>query len=143
MPMRVGGLSRRIESLCIGEDNHNAIFLRHKPVFLTSEIRNSGSRQGFELQGLNGVRRTLAQVKIDSRHRVGRYGVDKDGFEAFLATLDLLNPAMGLTVIDEIDKMELFSNCLRNLVWDALKVGWQILTFSSAIIVNWQKQFKN
>ena len=41
--------------------------------FCTSEIRCTGSRLGFELPGLNGGRRTLAHVKIDSRHRVGRY----------------------------------------------------------------------
>ena len=37
--------------------------------FYTSEIRSTGSRLGFELLGLNGVRRTLAHVDIDSRHR--------------------------------------------------------------------------
>ena len=64
--------------------------------FWTSEIRSRGSRLGFELQGLKGGRRTLAHVEINSRHRVGRYGVDKDGFEEFLATLDLLNPEVEL-----------------------------------------------
>ena len=88
--------------------------------FYTSEIRCSGSRLGFELQGLNGGCRTLAHVGIHSRHRVGRYGVDTLGFEVFLATLDLLNPAVELIVIDEIGKMELFSNRFRNLVCAAL-----------------------
>lgn len=52
--------------------------------FCTSEIRCTGSRLGFELQGLSGGRRTLAHMDIDSRHRVGRYGVDTNGFETFL-----------------------------------------------------------
>ncbi len=95
--------------------------------FWTSEIRCTGSRLGFELQGLNGECRTLAHVKIDSRHRVGRYGVDKDGFEEFLATLDLLNPDVELIVIDEIGRMELFSNLFRNLVSDALNADKQVL----------------
>ena len=95
--------------------------------FCTSEIRGTGSRLGFELQGLNGGRRTLAHVEIDSQHRVGRYGVDKDGFEKFLATLDLLNPCVELIVIDEIGKMELFSNRFRNLVRDALNADKQVL----------------
>ena len=95
--------------------------------FYTSEIRNTGSRLGFELQGLNGRCRTLAHVGIDSRHRVGRYGVDEDGFEEFLATLDLLNPEVELIVIDEIGKMELFSNRFRNLVCDALNSDKQVL----------------
>jgi nucleoside-triphosphatase len=95
--------------------------------FCTSEIRGRGSRWGFELQGLNGGRRTLAHVEIESQHRVGRYGVDKDGFEKFLATLDLLNPCVELIVIDEIGKMELFSNRFRNLVCDALNADKQVL----------------
>jgi len=95
--------------------------------FYTSEIRSAGSRLGFELQGLNGGYRTLAHVEIDSRHRVGRYGVDKDGFEEFLATLDLLNPDVELIVIDEIGKMELFSYRFRSLVCDALNADKQLL----------------
>ncbi|MGD8972452.1 MAG: NTPase [Desulfobacterales bacterium] len=95
--------------------------------FCTSEIRCTGSHLGFELQGLNGGRRTLAHMDIDSRHRVGRYGVDKDGFEEFLATLDLLNADVELIVIDEIGKMELFSNRFRNLVCDALNADKQVL----------------
>lgn len=95
--------------------------------FYTSEIRGTGSRLGFELQGLNGGCRTLAHVEIDSQFRVGRYGVDKDGFEKFLATLDLLNPDVELIVIDEIGKMELFSNRFRDLVCDALNADKQVL----------------
>jgi len=95
--------------------------------FYTTEIRSAGSRLGFELQGLNGGYRTLAHVEIDSRHRVGRYGVDKDGFEEFLATLDLLNPDVELIVIDEIGKMELFSYRFRSLVCDALSADKQVL----------------
>ena len=95
--------------------------------FCTAEIRYMGSRLGFELQGLNGERRTLAHVGIDSRNRVGRYGVDKYGFEEFLAILDLLNPDVELIVIDEIGKMELFSKRFRSIVCDALNSDKQVL----------------
>ncbi len=95
--------------------------------FCTAEIRCGGSRLGFELQGLNGERRTLAHIDIDSRHRVGRYGVDTNGFEAFLAELDLLNPDVELIVIDEIGKMELFSNRFRGLVHNTLNSDKQVL----------------
>ena len=95
--------------------------------FCTAEIRGMGSRLGFELQGLNGERRTLAHVEIDSRNRVGRYGVDTNGFEEFLAALDLLNPDVELIVIDEIGKMELFSGRFRNLVRNALNSDKQVL----------------
>ena len=95
--------------------------------FCTEEIRCSGSRLGFELLGLNGARRTLAHVEIDSRNRVGRYGVDTSGFEEFLETLNLLNPDVELIVIDEIGKMELFSNRFQNLVRNALNSDKQVL----------------
>jgi nucleoside-triphosphatase len=95
--------------------------------FYTAEIRLKGSRLGFELQALNGERRTLAHVEIEGQHRVGRYGVNKDGFEEFLGTLDLLNPSVELIVIDEIGKMELFSNRFRNIVCGALNADKQVL----------------
>lgn len=60
--------------------------------FLIAEIRDMEPRLGFELQCLNGERRILAHVEIDSRHRVGRYGVNTRGFEDFLWALDVLNP---------------------------------------------------
>ena len=95
--------------------------------FCTAEIRYMGSRLGFELQNLNGERRTLAHVEIDSQHRVGRYGVDTNGFDEFLATLNLLNPDVELIVIDEIGKMELFSKRFRSIVCDALNSDKQVL----------------
>jgi nucleoside-triphosphatase len=95
--------------------------------FCTAEIRGMGFRLGFELQGLNGERRILAHVEIDSRHRVGRYGVDTNGFEEFLAALDLLNPDVELIVIDEIGKMELFSDRFKSFVRTALNSDKQVL----------------
>ncbi len=95
--------------------------------FITTEIRYRGSRSGFKLKGMNGTSRILAHVNIDSQHRVARYGVDTKGFEAFLAALDLLNPDVELIVIDEIGKMELYSECFRDLVCDVLNTDKQVL----------------
>lgn len=95
--------------------------------FYTTEIRCAGSRLGFVLQGLNGQRRTLAHVEIESRQRVGRYGVDTNGFEKFLEALDLLNPHVELIVIDEIGKMELFSKRFQKIVCNALSSEKQVL----------------
>ena len=95
--------------------------------FFTAEIRSRGSRLGFELRGLNGKRRILAHVDISSQHRVGKYGVDTVAFEEFLETLDLLNPDVDLIVIDEIGKMELFSDRFRNLLCDTLNSDKQVL----------------
>ena len=100
--------------------------LVNKAGFCTAEIRDKGSRLGFELRGLNGKRRTLAHVDMDTPYRVGKYRVDKAGFDEFLETLDLLNPSVELIVIDEIGKMELFSNLFRTLVCNALDSDKQV-----------------
>jgi nucleoside-triphosphatase len=95
--------------------------------FCTAEIRSKGSRLGFELHGLDGTRRILAHVDIYSQHKVGKYGVDTKGFEEFLENLELLNPDVELIVIDEIGKMELFSNRFRSLIHDVLNSDKQVL----------------
>jgi nucleoside-triphosphatase len=95
--------------------------------FYSLEIRSKGYRSGFELRGLNGDRHILAHVGLESRHRVGKYGVDTPGFEAFLEKLDLLNPHVQLIVIDEIGKMELFSNRFQTLVLEVLTTNRSLL----------------
>ncbi len=77
--------------------------------FYTEEIRQGGSRRGFRLQSLDGHKGRLADVSFGGPHRVGRYGVDVDGFEAFLASLDLVSHPSRLVFIDEIGKMECLS----------------------------------
>ena len=77
--------------------------------FYTAEIRESGGRKGFELVSLKGEKSVLSHVNINSPHRVGKYGVDIDGFDIFLDKIDFFNPATDLIVIDEIGKMECFS----------------------------------
>ena len=50
------------------------------------------------------------------------------GFEAFLETLDLMNPEVKLMALDEIGKMECFSIRFRDLVYNALSSDKQMLT---------------
>ena len=95
--------------------------------FYTTEIRSKGSRVGFDLWGMDGKHRTLAHVDIQSQDRLGKYKVNTRGFEEFLETLDLLNSDVQLIVIDEIGKMELFSNRFRSLVRDVLNSDKQLL----------------
>ena len=88
--------------------------------FYTEEIRSHGARTGFRLTSLDGQKTgTLAHVDIRGPHRVGKYGVDLDGFEQFLGTL-LLDPSSRLVIIDEIGKMECLSAMFRDLVTSLL-----------------------
>lgn len=77
--------------------------------FYTEEIRESGVRRGFALRGLNGKEGVLAHVDFARGHRIGKYGVDVAGFDAFLDAIHLNRPDTGLIMIDEIGKMECLS----------------------------------
>ena len=84
--------------------------------FYTAEIRDKSARKGFELISLDDHRGVLSHVDIKSPYRIGKYGVDVDAFEAFLETIDLLDPAHIVVIIDEIGKMECLSAKFRSMI---------------------------
>lgn len=86
--------------------------------FYTEEIRGQGERVGFRIQTLDGKMGVLAHVTFQGPQRVGRYGVDVAAFEAL--ALPALQPPTPETiiVIDEIGKMECFSEPFQ----------WRVLT---------------
>jgi len=84
--------------------------------FYTEEIRERGVRKGFELVDLNGQRSLLSHTRIKSPSRVGKYGVNVKGFDEFLDTLDFLNLQTDVVVIDEIGKMECYSEKFTSLM---------------------------
>ncbi len=89
--------------------------------FYTDEIRTHGVRAGFKLTSLDDQKTgMLSHVDIKGPHRVGKYGVDLEGFEQFLGTLPLLDPLSRLVIIDEIGKMECLSAKFRDLVTSML-----------------------
>lgn len=91
--------------------------------FYTSEIRERGIRKGFELVGLHGGKGILSHVDIKGPYRVGKYGVDVSGFERFLDAIPLSGPSPGIVLIDEIGKMECFSERFKERVVEILESG--------------------
>jgi nucleoside-triphosphatase len=88
-----------------------------RPVgFTTEEIRRQGVRVGFVLSDLAGRQRVLSHREFGGPHRVGPYGVDVAGFEAFLEGIPFFDPLARVIVVDEIGKMECFSTAFRELV---------------------------
>ncbi|NWI19009.1 NTPCR triphosphatase, partial [Crypturellus soui] len=87
--------------------------------FYTEEVREHGRRAGFDVVTLSGKRGPLSRVSSDSSAsrrecRVGQYVVDVASFEQLVLPL-LRNVNLGsdaerkICIIDEIGKMELFS----------------------------------
>jgi len=89
--------------------------------FFTEEIKENDIRVGFMIATLSGIKGVLSHKNSKSRCRVGKYGVE-------VSTLDSLGVKeieealrdKKLLVIDEIGKMELFSERFKEAVWKAL-----------------------
>jgi len=82
--------------------------------FYTDEIRKGGRREGFRATTFSGDSTVLAHVSVQSKQRVGRYGVDVPAFEE-LVMPELSRPC-DMLLIDEIGKMECFSTRFVNAV---------------------------
>jgi nucleoside-triphosphatase len=83
--------------------------------FFTEEIREGRARVGFRIETFAGDRDVLAHVDLAGPPRVGKYGVDLEAFER-LALPALEPPPDGVTIVDELGKMELASARFRDAV---------------------------
>lgn len=97
--------------------------LDHIPMggFYTEEIRESGQRMGFRLHTLDGKEGILAHVDFSQEVQVGKYGVDVLNFEEMV--IPCLKNAVAekdLIIIDEVGKMELYSEKFRRAVMACL-----------------------
>uniref|UniRef100_A0A8C7YZ77 Nucleoside-triphosphatase, cancer-related n=1 Tax=Oryzias sinensis TaxID=183150 RepID=A0A8C7YZ77_9TELE len=98
--------------------------------FYTEEVREGGRRVGFDVVTLAGERGLLSRIRggpaaSHSKHTVGPYAVDLPSFERVALPLfrNLRSAARSSTkvfVIDEIGKMELFSQSFVRAVSQTL-----------------------
>lgn len=78
--------------------------------FYTEEVRVGGTRRGFKITTFDGREGVLADVGLRSRWRVGRYGVNVEGFEQLVCPILENAPGQAdVLLVDEIGKMECFS----------------------------------
>jgi len=78
--------------------------------FYTEEARVGGRRRGFKIITFDGREGVLADVGFRSRWRVGKYGVDVEGFEQLVCpSLEGAAHEADVVLVDEIGKMECFS----------------------------------
>lgn len=92
----------------------------HPVGFYTLEIKEKGIRKGFKLISPDGREGLLSHVDIKSPYRVGKYRVDIRGFEDFLDSISFLASGNPLVIVDEIGRMELFSERFRRLIMEIL-----------------------
>jgi len=89
--------------------------------FYTQEIRQKGRRVGFEIVTLEGQHATLAHVGVPGLARVGKYGVYVENVDTIaVPTIYRAVAEADYVVIDEIGKMELFSDAFRAAVLHAV-----------------------
>jgi nucleoside-triphosphatase len=89
--------------------------------FFTQEIRAGAGRVGFRVETFSGVSGTLAHVSRQQGPRVGKYHVDLAAFEQIgAAGLENAVKEAAVILVDEIGKMELFSERFRKAVVSAL-----------------------
>jgi len=95
--------------------------------FLTREIRERGRRVGFTINTLDGQEGVLAHVGHKSKHKVGQYGVNLADLDRIaVPSIQPVDPA-ALVIVDEIGKMECFSEKFRQAVLDLLDSDHDVL----------------
>ena len=90
--------------------------------FFTSEINEKGERVGFNIVSLDGKRGILAHKNFKSQFAVGKYKVSIEDLEE-IGVKSILNAfeAKRLIIIDEVGKMEMFSDKFKAAVLAALE----------------------
>jgi nucleoside-triphosphatase len=100
--------------------------------FFTNEIRKKGKRAGFEIESFAGNKAVMSHLDIKSSFRVGRYGVDIESIDRIAVfEVEIALSENRLLIVDEIGKMELFSERFRDLI---LKVFQREIPFVGTIL---------
>ena len=100
--------------------------------FVTGEIRRAGRRVGFEVSTFTGHKKLLAHVDVDSRDRVGQYGVDVASLDEIVEEALALDDGTDVYIVDEIGKMECCSAKFRAAMRSLLDAG-QLLVATVAL----------
>lgn len=96
--------------------------------FYTKEVRENGIRKGFELCTFKGKKGILAHKDFKSKFKVGKYGVCIDDLDRIgVKEIEQGIKKKSIIVIDEIGKMELFSNKFKTTLFKALDSSSKVL----------------
>jgi nucleoside-triphosphatase len=90
--------------------------------FYTEEIARGGERRGFLMRTTSGREGVLAEKGWQSPHRLGKYGINQATLEEIgVEAVEKALQDNEIVVIDEIGKMELFSQKFKDVVIKALE----------------------
>ncbi len=96
--------------------------------FFTGEIREKGKRVGFFVENLKGEKEIFAHINIKSEFKVGKYGVNISALEKIgIPEIENAIKNKNLLLVDEIGKMELFSEKFKESVKTAFDSEIQII----------------
>lgn len=95
--------------------------------FVTDEIREDERRVGFAIRTFDGRSSTLAHVGLRSPHRVGRYGVDLEALDEVVSMTLVPDDEVDLYLVDEIGKMECFSERFCAAITRLLDTGQRVI----------------
>jgi nucleoside-triphosphatase len=88
--------------------------------FHTGEIREGPQRVGFSIVTLDGKQGILAHVRLKGKFKVGRYTVNLEDIERVAVPAMTPKSPAEVVVIDEVGKMECFSEAFRRSLVSAL-----------------------
>jgi len=96
--------------------------------FYSEEIRKNGKRVGFKIKTFEGKEGLLAHLDFKSKYQVGKYKVNlKDLEEIGVKAIEKGIEEGKIIFIDEIGKMELFSEKFKEAVLKALNSKNKVL----------------
>jgi nucleoside-triphosphatase THEP1 len=110
--------------------------------FYTEEIRRGGTRAGFQGVTLDGLVFELARVGLESDYRLGPYGITLEGLEK--TGLNALQPksAEDMIILDEVGKMESFSEPFQKAVLEMLELPNPVLATVASHGVGFVKKIR-
>ena len=96
--------------------------------FYTEEIIKDNRRVGFKIITLEGKEGILAKEGLESRFKLGKYGINlKDLEEIGVEAIERALRDKEIVVIDEIGKMELFSQAFKDVVLKAFDSNKRVI----------------
>lgn len=90
--------------------------------FFTEEIKEKGKRVGFKIITLSGKESILSHINLDSPFKVSKYSVSITNLEGIgVKEIEEGLKKDCIIVVDEIGKMELFSEKFKKVILNALE----------------------